>query len=238
MGRCWAPGRSPMRKSPPTLWPSWPPPCRSNWPAPDHQLGFGRGLGVILDGLASVAAALSLWLVALTASPWWGPIQGDLRWPALFAGACLAVAALAGLLAFFAARVGRLAFSRFATVAAGLEMFVLLTLIVRYGFHGVAMRAALREASLETWTYSAVWALYGLMVLAIGARQRLVALRWLGLAILLVTTFKVFLFDMARLAGVIRAGSFLALGVVLLVGALAARRFSRSTTPTTSQPVR
>jgi uncharacterized membrane protein len=34
----------------------------------------------------------------------------------------------------------------------------------------------------------------------------------------------VFLFDMATLQGVIRAGSFLALGVLLLVGAVAARR--------------
>ena len=199
-------------------------------------LGFGRGLGVILDGLAWAAAALSLWLVAFTASPWWGPIESALRWPALFGAACLIVSALAGVLAFVAAKAGRLAFSRFATVAAGLEIFVLVTLIVRYGFHGVAMRAALHEASLETWTYSAVWALYGLMVLAIGARQRLIALRWLGLAILLLTTGKVFLFDMAQLAGVIRAGSFLALGVVLLIGALAARRFGQPTAPAAQPP--
>ena len=86
------------------------------------------------------------------------------------------------------------------------------------------MREPLREASLETWTFSAIWALYGLAALAIGAGRRDLSLRGFGLAVLLGTTAKVFLFDLARLEGVVRAASFLALGAVLLVGALAARR--------------
>jgi uncharacterized membrane protein len=49
-------------------------------------------------------------------------------------------------------------------------------------------------------------------------------LRGLGLTLLLATTAKVFLFDMARLEGVVRAASFLALGIVLLAAAVAARR--------------
>jgi uncharacterized membrane protein len=52
------------------------------------------------------------------------------------------------------------------------------------------------------------------------------ALRGIGLAVLLATTAKVFLFDLGHLEGVVRAASFLALGLVLVVGALAARRFS------------
>lgn len=86
------------------------------------------------------------------------------------------------------------------------------------------MRTPLMEASLETWTFSAVWALFGLLVLMGGARLGDRALRWLGLTVLLGTTLKVFLFDMATLEGVIRAASFLALGALLLIGALAARR--------------
>ena len=42
---------------------------------------------------------------------------------------------------------------------------------------------------------------------------------------LLATTAKVFLFDLGHLEGVVRAVSFLALGLVLVVGAMAARRF-------------
>ena len=129
-------------------------------------------------------------------------------------------------MAVVAKRTDRTRLSQAALVAAAVELFVLLTLAIRYLYHGGAMRAPLREASLETWTFSAVWALYGLAVLAAGAARTDVTVRWLGLTILLATTLKVFLFDMARLEGVIRAASFLALGLVLLAGALAARRLS------------
>ena len=60
---------------------------------------------------------------------------------------------------------------------------------------------------------------------------------------LLLTTLKVFIVDTASLSGVVRAGSFLALGVLLLLGALTARRVARAaapqpaaTDPSTSQP--
>ena len=192
------------------------------------DLGFGGGLGAVFDGLIWIAGGIALWLLAVVASPWWGPLSGTLGSPIPLAVAHVAAAGLTALLAVSAARRERIALARAATVAAALEVLALLTLIVRYAFHGPAMRANLVQASLETWTFSAVWALYGLLVLAGGARQRQVALRWLGLAILLATTAKVFLFDMARLEGVIRAGSFLALGVLLLIGALAARRFGQA----------
>ncbi len=45
----------------------------------------------------------------------------------------------------------------------------------------------------------------------------------------MITTVKVFVIDTASLSGVVRAGSFLALGVLLLLGALTARRIAQST---------
>ncbi len=192
------------------------------------DLGFGGGLGGVFDGLIWIAGGVALWLLADVASPWWGPLSGTLGSPIPLALAYVAGAGLTGLLAVAAARRERIALARSATVAAALEALALLTLAVRYAFHGPAMRVNLVQASAETWTFSAVWALYGLLVLAVGARRRQVTLRWLGLAILLAATAKVFLFDMARLEGVIRAGSFLALGVLLLIGALAARRFGQA----------
>jgi uncharacterized membrane protein len=110
-------------------------------------------------------------------------------------------------------------------VAAALQLFLLVTLAVRYGFRGLDMHTASAEARIETWAFSAIWAAYGLAVLAFGARRGDVALRWTGLGLLLFTTAKVFLFDMARLDGMIRAASFLAVGALLIVAALAARRF-------------
>jgi uncharacterized membrane protein len=183
------------------------------------------GLGAVVDGAAWFALAVALWFLAYVASPWWGPLDGDLRAPALLGLLYIAGCGLTAGLAWRARTDGRPALARAALISAGIEVFALLTLIVRFAFHGAAMRAPLKEASFETWAFSAVWALYGLALLAAGASRRAQVLRGLGLCVLLGTTLKVFLFDLARLDGPIRAASFLGLGVVLLVGALAARRF-------------
>lgn len=201
-------------------------------------LVFALGLGRLVAARAGVQAAhgaavalgwaalvVSGLLIIDVASPWWGPIGTALDQPALFFA--LMIAAV-GLTAVLARRAGPSPDTRAlaeAALAVGVvEAFVLLTLIIRFAFHGVAMRTPLVEASAETWTFSAAWALFGVAVLIAGARTRHQTLRWLGLAALLGTTLKVFLFDMARLNGVIRAGSFIVLGALLIVAALAARR--------------
>jgi uncharacterized membrane protein len=182
-------------------------------------------LGGVIDALNWATLVIGVLLLALVANPWWGPLDGDLHDPLLLGG-LYAVAVLCGVgLAVVARRSARPVLAQAALAGAGIDGFVLLTLVVRFVFHGAAMRAPLREDSLETWTFSAVWALYGLAALAIGAGRRDMALRGIGLAVLLATTAKVFLFDLDHLEGVVRAASFLALGLVLVVGALAARRF-------------
>jgi hypothetical protein len=186
-------------------------------------------LARIVEAISWTAVILAMLLLGWTASPWWGPLSGALRAPFLL-GLIYLIACVSGIgLAYIVRLSGRTALAQTALAGAGIEVFVLLTLVVRFAFHGVAMRAPLSEDSLETWTFSAVWALYGLATLAIGAGRRDMALRGIGLVVLLVTTGKVFLFDMGHLQGVIRAASFLALGLVLLVGAMAARRFGAAT---------
>ncbi len=182
-------------------------------------------LSAVVDVINWTAVMVAVLLLVGFASPWWGPLSGDLHAPMLL-GALYALAVLCGVgLAILARRSARPVLAQVALAGAGIEGFVLLTLVVRFVFHGAAMRAPLREDSLETWTFSAVWALYGLAALAIGAGRRDMALRGIGLAVLLATTAKVFLFDLDHLEGVVRAASFLALGLVLVAGALAARRF-------------
>ncbi|KAK0351564.1 hypothetical protein LTR94_024452 [Friedmanniomyces endolithicus] len=80
--------------------------------------------------------------------------------------------------------------------------------------------------SLETWTFSALWAVYGLGVLALASGRWSWVLRWSGLAVPLFTAGKVLMFDLARLEGVTRAASFLADGALLIGGALIARRLN------------
>jgi len=178
-----------------------------------------------------IALVVSLVLLADLASPWWGPLTGVLGRPLLFFALLAAGTTFTALIA----RPGRGAapgpLAHTALVATVIEIFALLTLLIRFAYHGAAMRTPLREASVETWTFSAAWALLGVLVLVAGVRGRDRALRWLGLIVLLITTAKVFLFDMATLEGVIRAASFLALGALLLIAALAARRFGGRAEP-------
>jgi uncharacterized membrane protein len=185
----------------------------------------GVGIGTSRHTVAWIGLAVSAWIVVVTASPWWGPLEGAFHQPILFFILNLGAIALTAL-------VGRpwtdkwpapiLARASLATsIVEGLS---LITLLIRFGFHGEEMRLPLPEASVETWSYSAAWAFCGLGVLIIGVRARDQVLRWLGLAVLLATTLKVFFFDMANLTGVIRAGSFMLLGALLIIGAFLARR--------------
>lgn len=180
----------------------------------------------------AIAAATALTLADLCffhlASPWWGPVNRPLSGygaAAMLGGLYLAGAATTLGLARLAGPVDWLA--RLARASAALQMFVFTTLAVRLAFRGLEMSTANAEARIETWAFSFVWAVYGVGVMILGLRQGRPELRWTGLGLLLFTTAKVLLFDMARLDGVVRAASFLALGALLLVGAQAARRFSR-----------
>jgi uncharacterized membrane protein len=66
---------------------------------------------------------------------------------------------------------------------------------------------------------SGLWAIVGLATLVIGLRRDERMLRLGSLALLLVTVAKVFLYDLAALTSLYRVGSFIALGLLLLVAA-------------------
>jgi len=174
-----------------------------------------------VDGVALGIGAL---VFCDTASPWWGPLSGQASNSILLFALYLLGCGGAAWIARSARLAARPMLARVALAVTGLEVFAFITLLIRFAYHGAAMRQPLQEASLETWTFSAGWAVYGLAILAFGAARRDLAFRSLGLAVLMITTAKVFLFDMATLEGVVRAASFLALGAILLVAALAARR--------------
>ncbi|UPT63230.1 MAG: DUF2339 domain-containing protein [Hyphomonadaceae bacterium JAD_PAG50586_4] len=177
-----------------------------------------------------LALAWMMWGLCVLFSPWWGPYPIALASTAsaLFAlGAYLFAAWLTVISARWPIAAEHALYARLALLACVLDLFITLTLVVRYLFRGPEMTPALREASLETWTYSAAWALFSAVVLWVGTARKNAVLRWAGLGLLLMTTAKVFLLDMARLDGVIRAASFLGLGGVLVLVALAVRRNSQ-----------
>jgi hypothetical protein len=175
---------------------------------------------------AGVAAAVLL--PGLWSSPWWGPAARPFAGPIAALGTWAGYGLCVAMLAATARRAGGMARPALQTAAktaaAGLAV-VLATLTARWLFHGSNLTPSAGGAPLETWTYSALWAVCGLVLLALGPRAGQVFAR-LGLGLLLLTAAKVFLFDMAHLSGAVRAASFIAVGALLLLGALTARRFA------------
>jgi uncharacterized membrane protein len=173
-------------------------------------------------------------MAALWSNPCWGAADRSVGgWAPLLGLLCGygASVSLIAWLALDADRAGRRREAEFAADAAIVMGLVFAGLVVRASFHGPVLTLSAGAGQLETWSYSAVAALMGLGFVVVSRRGGPVFLR-AGLTLLLVTTLKVFVVDTASLSGVVRAGSFLALGALLLLGALTARRIARAA-PTT-----
>ncbi|WP_320202882.1 DUF2339 domain-containing protein [Agrobacterium rosae] len=68
----------------------------------------------------------------------------------------------------------------------------------------------------ETYSYSVVWLVIGVLLLVLGSRFNAKSLRLASAALVLLAVAKAFLIDMSNLEGVLRALSFIGLGVVLI----------------------
>jgi uncharacterized membrane protein len=159
-------------------------------------------------------------------APWWGamPVQFYANTGAVIAFTAMLTAALTSWFAPDVPKVHwKLWLVRAATVAVAAQLFVALTMLVRWLHHGPDMATA-PPGEVELWIYSAVWALFGAGALGLGLWRNDPVMRWVGLGVLLITTAKVFVVDTARLSGVIRAASFIGLGAVLMLATWAARR--------------
>ena len=93
---------------------------------------------------------------------------------------------------------------------------------------GEAVQGALLDSQQQgQLALSVLWALVGLGALVAGLRRDERALRVGALALLGLTVVKVFLLDLATLTSVYRVGSFVGLGVLLLIGAFVWQRLRR-----------
>jgi uncharacterized membrane protein len=180
--------------------------------------------GEAASRISVVAMPLAFLLVGVLNAPWWGLTNGPFGAPWIAFPALLGLAALAILNGRTLTGTGR----EMAQVMAAAFALITVTLATRYGFHPADLRAT-TSIGLETWTYSALWALFGAGLLALGSARRERSLRWMALGILFFTAGKVLLFDMASLDGVIRAASFLAVGALMVAAAVLARRLGRPT---------
>ncbi|MEA2816323.1 MAG: hypothetical protein QOI93_4020 [Rhodospirillaceae bacterium] len=109
--------------------------------------------------------------------------------------------------------------------AASILAFVYVSLEVRHLFDPGFERAGFGATGLELYTYSIVWLIFGVALLAMGFLRGAAALRHAGMALVCVVVAKVFLIDMAGLQGLLRVFSFLGLGAALVGLGYAYRRF-------------
>lgn len=100
------------------------------------------------------------------------------------------------------------------------------TAMIRFIYNGVDIRVWTADfGDMELWTISAVWLAFGIALLALGVWRRERALRIASGVVIILTVLKAFLIDMAGLEGVLRALSFVALGLILIVIGRAYQRF-------------
>jgi uncharacterized membrane protein len=151
----------------------------------------------------------------------------------------LAAAVTAGCLvgAAFCARYwrGRLGASdAVAAMSAGLASVALIWLIVSvetYGYFSAREAAGLTTDHMLRSAQAALsicWAVYAVILLAIGFRLHNDPARWAALGVFFVTVLKVIFLDMAGLPGLYRVLAFLVLSVMLGLGAWAYQRFGHN----------
>ncbi|MEA3535434.1 DUF2339 domain-containing protein [Rhizobium sp. CC-YZS058] len=172
-------------------------------------------LGSLGLGIASLLSVLSAHLIGL--NPYWsGEPLG--RFPVvdlLLIGYLLPALAYAGLARFAQGRRPR-AFIVALGIGSGLLGFAWATLSVRRAWQGQGIADWKGFLPGETYTYSVVWLLLGVALLALSSRFRSAGLRIASAVLVVLTVLKVFLIDMSNLEGLLRALSFIGLGAVLI----------------------
>jgi uncharacterized membrane protein len=101
-----------------------------------------------------------------------------------------------------------------AVTAVGLTLAYLTLQVTRF-YHGPVLTVG-PTTDAEQYTYSAVWLVFGVILLLVGILLRSQPARLASAAVVMLTVAKVFLVDMAGLTGVYQALSFIGLGVVLV----------------------
>jgi len=102
-----------------------------------------------------------------------------------------------------------------AAISAIVLALAYLSLEVRTLFHGPVLWTG-PTTDAEQYTYSAVWLAFGVALLLAGIALASEPARLASAAVVILTTAKVFLYDLSGVQGVYRAFSFIGLGIVLI----------------------
>jgi uncharacterized membrane protein len=123
-------------------------------------------------------------------------------------------AVLAITLALVARRTRPMPYRMGAAAVSVLLALAYLTLETMRLYHGPRLTGAIGDA--ESYTFSAVWLAFGVVLLAVGVPLDSKPTRLASAAVVGLTTAKVFLIDLSSLGGIWRALSFIGLGLVLV----------------------
>lgn len=170
---------------------------------------YGLALLLALLGLGLVSNPLLGWSTELSVLD--GPPLLNLLAPSYLIPALLFAVHAALMQRQGRSRIGHL--SGFVAIALAL---LYVTLEVRNAFHLDLRLDYGPVTEAETYAYSIAWILFSVATLLLGVVRRQIAIRHAAMAVLALSVAKVFLLDMASLTGVLRAVSFLGLGVALI----------------------
>ncbi|CDZ71577.1 Putative membrane protein [Neorhizobium galegae bv. orientalis] len=171
--------------------------------------------GSMIAGVLATINALSLHVFAL--NPYFSG-ENTGAWPflnLLLLGYLLPGLAYA-LVAYYARGRRPMPYVVMLALAGAVLGFLWATLSVRRFWQGENIADWKGFLQGETYTYSVVWLLIGVLLLVIGSKLDAKSLRLASAALVLVAVVKVFLVDMSNLEGILRALSFIGLGAVLI----------------------
>ncbi|OCO98177.1 MULTISPECIES: DUF2339 domain-containing protein [unclassified Ensifer] len=178
-------------------------------PSPVFLYG-GMGIGVL-----SMLSVLSAHLFGL--NPYFsGELLGRIPFfDLLLIGYLLPGLGYAGL-AWYARNRRPMPYVTALAVSGAVLAFVWASLSVRRAWQGENIAAWKGFLQGETYTYSVVWLLLGVLLLVLGSRFQAKSIRIASAILVFVAVLKVFLIDMSNLEGFLRALSFIGLGGVLI----------------------
>lgn len=171
--------------------------------------------GSMVIGVLSILSILFAHLIGL--NPYFsGELLGSIPFfDLLLIGYLLPGLGYAGL-AWYARGKRPVPYVTILAVASAVLAFAWATLSVRRFWQGQNIADWKGFVQGETYTYSVVWLLLGVLLLVLGSRFNAKSIRIASAVLVFVSVLKVFLIDMANLEGFLRALSFIGLGAVLI----------------------
>lgn len=180
----------------------------------------------LLPALAVIASIVTLgvfvFVVLLGKNPLFNgfvSVKGGVIFNTLLLAYLLPAIALAAI-AYISRKTRPVAYVRLLAGLALISLMTYVTAMVRLGFKdGEKSLSIFRNwpDGMEMYAISAVWLILGIALLALGIKAKRKDVRLASAVVITLTVLKTFLIDMASLEGVLRAVSFMALGLVLIV---------------------